>query len=80
MRMIAGSILVLAATVLVSAYWLGQVIHNSVQAGSPQSMYLLAAAGFLGLFGAAVCTIGLFLDRGRNGGRGGTNSDRYASR
>jgi hypothetical protein len=78
--MIAGSVLILAATVLVSAYWLGQVIHNSVEAGGPQAMYLLAAAGFLGLFGAAVCMIGFFLDRGRIDGPGGRNSDRYASR
>ena len=60
MRMIAGSILILAAVVLFAAYWLGQVMHNSTVVGSPEAMYLLAAAGSLALFGGAVFTIGLF--------------------
>jgi hypothetical protein len=63
MRMIAGSILILAAAVLVSAYWLGRVMHNSVVVGSPESIYLIAAAGFLALFGGSVAAIGLVSDR-----------------
>ena len=62
-RTIAGCILILAGAVLASAYWLGQVIHNSAVVGSPEGMYLLAAAGFLALFGAAVAVVGLFSDR-----------------
>jgi hypothetical protein len=63
--MIAGCILILAATILVSAYWLGQVQHNSTVAGSPEAMYLVAAAAFLGLFGGAVTALGLVTDRPR---------------
>ncbi len=63
MRMIAGSILVLAAAVLGAAYWLGRVIHSPTVVGSPDAMYLLAAAGFLALFGGAVAAVGLVADR-----------------
>ena len=59
MRMIAGSILVLAAAVLFAAHWLGQVVHNSTVVGSPEATYLLAAGTFLGLFGAATVATGL---------------------
>ncbi|HVL13537.1 MAG TPA: hypothetical protein VM529_13300 [Gemmata sp.] len=67
MRMIAGSILILAAAVLASAYWLGQVLHNSVVVGSPEALYLLAAATFLGLFGGALVATGAVTDRARDG-------------
>jgi hypothetical protein len=63
MRMIAGCILILAGSVLLAAYWLGQVIHRSVVTGSPEAMYLLAAAVLLGLFGGAVAAIGLVTER-----------------
>ncbi len=63
MRMIAGSVLVLAAAVLTAAYWIGRVIQNPTTVGSPEAMYLVAATGFLALFGGAVVAVGVVSDR-----------------
>ena len=63
MRMIAGSILVLAGAVLYAAHWLGRVIQNPVTAGAPDGWYLAAGAAFLGLFGGSVAAIGALTDR-----------------
>jgi hypothetical protein len=63
MRMIAGCLLILAGAVLYAAHWLGRVIQHPTTAGSPDAMYLLAAAVGLGLFGAAFAGVGLTTDR-----------------
>lgn len=63
MRMIAGSILVLAACVLFSAIWIGHVLHNSAVAGSAKADYLEALVVFIGFFGAVFFIFGCALDR-----------------
>ena len=69
MRMIAGSVLVLAGAVLYAAHWLGRVIQHPVTAGAPDGWYLAAGAAFLGLFGGAVAAMGAVTDRFHDGGR-----------
>jgi hypothetical protein len=65
MRMIAGSILILAASVLIAASWIGTVIHQPTAAGSPEASSLMALAIALGLVGAAVAVVGFATDRHR---------------
>lgn len=65
MRMIAGSILILAASVLFAAHWIGQVMHNSTVVGNPEAMYVLAAAAFLAMFGGTIATLELVSERER---------------
>ena len=63
MRMITGAILVLAATVLFSAQWIGQVMHNSTITGSPESGYITFFSYVLGFIGLGVLVFGLVTDR-----------------
>jgi len=37
MKMITGAILILAGTVLFSAWWIGKVLHMSIMTGDPGS-------------------------------------------
>ncbi|GEM_PF-4567723 len=63
MRMITGAILILAATVLFSAQWLGKVMHSSVITGSPESGYITFFSFVLGFIGLGVLVFGLITDR-----------------
>lgn len=60
MHLIAGSIMILAASVLVAALWIGNVIHHPVVTDSTQANYLLILAMFLGIFGTVIVAIKLF--------------------
>jgi hypothetical protein len=62
MRMVSGAILILAASVLYSARWLGDVMHNSVVAGSPEAGYLALVSGVLCLSGLGVLVVGAITD------------------
>jgi hypothetical protein len=63
MRMIAGAILILAATVVFTAYWMGRVVHTPAVSGSPESTSILITAWILGLFGLAAVAIEFIYDR-----------------
>jgi hypothetical protein len=63
MRMIAGCLLILTGAVLYAAHWVGRVIHHPPVTGSPDALYVLGAAVFLGLTGGAVAAVGLATDR-----------------
>ena len=65
MRMIAGSILMLAATVLFSARWLGLVLHNPATLGTPESRLIVPVAVAIGLVGGVLLIAGAFMDRRR---------------
>ncbi len=62
MRILSGCILIHAACVLLSAIWLGNVIHKPVVVGTPEAFYLLAAAVFLGVFGGAIVALSLLAE------------------
>jgi hypothetical protein len=63
MRTIAGAILILAATVVFTAYWMGRVIHTPAISGSTESTSILITTWILGLFGLAVVAIDFISDR-----------------
>ena len=63
MRMIAGAILILAATVLLAAQWLGQVRHNSTVIGSPEAGYITLAIVVLSIAGIGAMIVGFLTDR-----------------
>lgn len=67
MRMIAGSILVLAGAVLYAAHWLGRAAHTPSASGSPEAWYLAATAFTVGLVGAAVAALDLIGHELRDG-------------
>ncbi|HEV8606856.1 MAG TPA: hypothetical protein VGQ99_16045 [Tepidisphaeraceae bacterium] len=66
MRMIAGSILILAAVVLYCTHWIGQVIHSPAAVGTPESGMMPTAAVALGVIGAGVVVVGWIMDRKRD--------------
>jgi hypothetical protein len=63
MKAVAGSILILAAAVVVAAQWLGKVQQNPNVVGSPEAGYLTLTIGVLALAGVAVLIAGLVTDR-----------------
>jgi hypothetical protein len=58
MKMVSGSILILAAAILVAARWIGRVMHNSTYVGSPESEHIVWLAVLAGLSGVAVLVWG----------------------
>ena len=63
MRMVSGAILILAATVLFAAQWLGKVMHNSTVIGSPEAGYVTLAIVILGIGGVGALIFGFIMDR-----------------
>jgi hypothetical protein len=63
MRMIAGSILILAAAVLYAAQWSGRVSQNPAVVGSPEASALGWAITILGVAGIAAVVAGLVSER-----------------
>jgi hypothetical protein len=63
MRMVSGAILILAASVLFAAQWLGQVQHNSTVVGSPEAGYITLAIVVLSIAGVGGLILGFIQDR-----------------
>jgi hypothetical protein len=63
MRIIAGSILILAAVVLFCTHWIGLVIQSPSVVGTPESGTMVPGAIALGVIGAGVMVLGLIRDR-----------------
>lgn len=59
MRMIAGAILILAASVLYSARWLGDVAYNSTAVGTPEAGMMTVVAVGLAAVGVSGMILGL---------------------
>lgn len=66
MKMIAGAILILAATVLYSARWLGEVFHNSTTVGTPEAGLMTILAASLAVAGAFGIVFGMLRGDDKN--------------
>ena len=62
MKMVSGTILILAASVLYSARWLGDVLHNSAVVGNPEADYVTLISCVLCLSGLGVLVVGAIAD------------------
>jgi hypothetical protein len=56
MKLIAGSILILAAAVLLAARWIGKVLHASQVVGSTEADQIVWA-----MVGLAICGVGAII-------------------
>jgi hypothetical protein len=66
MRLIAGALLILAASIMFAALWIGSAIHSPALSGIPEARYMTFVWIALGLVGAVMIAVGMASERTRD--------------